>query len=94
MINALVKAGANPNESLPTGKTNLMLAARTGSVEAINALIDAGASVNAKESLRGTTALMWAATKLIHRPSGVAQAWCGLSHAFQSDSTRSWPGAG
>jgi ankyrin repeat protein len=38
-----------------------MLAARTGSVEAINALVDAGANVNAKETLRGTTALMWAA---------------------------------
>src|SRR6185295_5358347 len=61
MIAALVKGGADPNEALPTGKTDLMLAARTGSAEAIHALIDAGAKINAKESLRGTTALMWAA---------------------------------
>ncbi len=38
-----------------------MAAARTGNVEAIKVLIDHGANVNAKETLRGTTPLMWAA---------------------------------
>ena len=38
-----------------------MVAARTGNVDAIKVLLDHGAEVNAKETLRGTTALMWAA---------------------------------
>jgi ankyrin repeat protein len=39
----------------------LMLAARNGNPHAIRVLLAAGADVNAKENLRGTTALMWAA---------------------------------
>ena len=38
-----------------------MLAARNGNPDAIKALLDGGANLNAKETLRGTTALMWAA---------------------------------
>jgi ankyrin repeat protein len=38
-----------------------MLAARTGSVDAVKVLLSHGADVNANEKLRGTTALMWAA---------------------------------
>ena len=38
-----------------------MMASRTGNVEAMKVLLDRGAQVNAKETLRGTTALMWAA---------------------------------
>ena len=38
-----------------------MLAARNGNPDAIRVLIDGGAKVNARETLRGTTALMWAA---------------------------------
>ena len=38
----------------------LMLAARNGNPDAITLLIAAGVDVNAKEPLRGTTALMWA----------------------------------
>ena len=38
-----------------------MEAARTGNVEAMKVLLDHGADVNAKETLRGTTPLMWAA---------------------------------
>jgi ankyrin repeat protein len=38
-----------------------MFAARNGRVDLINRLVAAGADVNARESLRGTTALMWAA---------------------------------
>ena len=38
-----------------------MTAARTGVAEAVNALLAHGADVNAKESWRGQTALMWAA---------------------------------
>jgi ankyrin repeat protein len=38
----------------------LMLASRNGNPDAVKALITAGADVNAKEPIRGTTALMWA----------------------------------
>ena len=38
-----------------------MMASRTGNVAAMTVLLDRGAEVNAKETLRGTTALMWAA---------------------------------
>ena len=69
MIAALVKAGADPNEPLPTGKTNLMLAARNGNPDALKALLDGGANINAKETLRGTTALMWAADEAHPAPS-------------------------
>ena len=55
------KAGADPNEKLPLGRTPLMVASRTGNVEAMKVLLDHGADVNAKETLRGTTPLMWAA---------------------------------
>ena len=37
MIAALLKAGADANEKLPLGRSPLMIAARTGNVEAIRA---------------------------------------------------------
>jgi ankyrin repeat protein len=40
-----------------------MMASRTGNVGAMRVLLDHGAEVNAKEPLRGTTALMWAAAQ-------------------------------
>ena len=49
------------DEALPRGETPLMMASRTGNVAAMKVLLDRGAQVNAKETLRGTTALMWAA---------------------------------
>ncbi len=63
MTERLLKAGADPNERGPNGETPLMMAARTGNVDVMKALLDSGAVVNAKESLRGTTALMWAAAE-------------------------------
>ena len=38
-----------------------MLAARNGNPDAVKVLIEGGAKVNVRESVRGTTALMWAA---------------------------------
>jgi len=66
-----LKAGADPNVPvLSHGETALMLAARTGDVEAIRLLLDYGADAEAKDALRGTTALMWAAAQ--EHPAAVA----------------------
>lgn len=59
MVQRLLQAGANPNAKgvrIPP----LMICARTGSVEAVRALIGRKADVNAREPLREQTALMWA----------------------------------
>src|SRR5207247_8783942 len=56
-------AGAHPNTAVPGGGTVVMTAARTGSVEVLRVLIARGANVNASESTRGQTALMWAAAE-------------------------------
>src|ERR1041384_3884061 len=61
MIEKLLKAGADVNEPGPNGESPLMLAARSGNVDAIKVLIDHKADVNGKDKLRGTTPLMWAA---------------------------------
>ncbi len=60
MIDKLLKNGADANDSGPQGETPLMLVARTGNLDAIRLLLDHHADVNAKDKLRGTTALMWA----------------------------------
>jgi len=60
MIDRLLRAGANPNAALLNGETPLMSASRTGSLEAVRLLIARGAQVNAKETARNQTALMWA----------------------------------
>lgn len=65
MIEKLLKAGADANQLGPEGETPLMLAARSGSLDAMRVLLDHHADVNAKEKLRGTTALMWA-TEQVH----------------------------
>jgi ankyrin repeat protein len=61
---ALLEAHADPklaDASLSDGQTLLMLAARTGKVDAVQSLVRHGADVNAHEQRMGTTALMWAA---------------------------------
>jgi len=64
MIERLIKAGADPNESLSKFQdTALMFAARTGKADAIKVLVDNGAQVNAVETWGGTTPLMWAVSE-------------------------------
>lgn len=61
LIALLLDAGASAADAFRNGETPLMMAARTGNVAAIDLLVERGAGVDAREELRGTTALMWAA---------------------------------
>jgi ankyrin repeat protein len=63
IVEKLLKAGADPDAASETGVTPLMEAARTGSLGVAKALIEHEANVNAKESDRQQTALMWAAAQ-------------------------------
>jgi len=61
LVGRLLDAGADPEAPNADGQTALMLAARAGALDVAKALVEHGASVNAKETWRGQTALMWAA---------------------------------
>jgi len=61
MVERLLAAGADARQRGANGETMVMLAARNGNPAVIKRLVGAGGDVNAKEPLRGTTALMWAA---------------------------------
>ena len=63
MVETLLAAGADARTALPSGETALMAAARTGKHDAVRALVSRGADPNAREHLRGQTALMWAAAE-------------------------------
>jgi ankyrin repeat protein len=63
LVEALLKAGADVNATSPEGATPLMTAARVGQPEVLRMLLSHGAreSVDAQESWKGQSALMWAA---------------------------------
>jgi uncharacterized protein len=61
IVARLLKAGADAKQLGPNNETMVMLAARNGNPATIKLLAGAGVNVNAKEPVRGTTALMWAA---------------------------------
>ena len=63
VLEKLLKAGADPNTLLTDGMTPLMVIARTTNVAAARLLLDHGANVNARESQKNQTALMWAAAQ-------------------------------
>jgi ankyrin repeat protein len=63
LIEMLLEAGADANTATAEGETVLMTAARTGIAPAVKVLLDHGANPNLRESYRGQSALMWAASE-------------------------------
>jgi ankyrin repeat protein len=61
LVRLLLDAHADPNSPNQDNQTALMLASSLGSLQIAQLLIGKGANVNAVESFRGQTALMWAA---------------------------------
>jgi ankyrin repeat protein len=60
LVIQVLQAGADPNVGNDDDQMPLMLAARTGSMPMVEALVKAGAKVNTREKFRGQSALMWA----------------------------------
>jgi ankyrin repeat protein len=60
VIRKLLDAGADPNAADPSGETALMTATRSGSIDAVKALLQHGADVKAKDAVTQQTPLMWA----------------------------------
>ncbi len=63
IIALLLKAGADAESPTDYDQTALMAVARTGNLESARLLLEAGAAVDARETWRGQTALMWAAAQ-------------------------------
>src|SRR5690606_26318641 len=63
LIKKLLKAGADPESPNADGQTALMIVARSNNVKAAEVLIKAGADVNATETWKGQTAVIWAAAQ-------------------------------
>ena len=61
LVTLLLNAHADPNSPNQDNQTALMLASSIGSLKIAQLLVKHGANVNAVESFRGQTALMWAA---------------------------------
>jgi uncharacterized protein len=59
----LIAAGVGANTTGPEGETALHTCAHTGNVEAAKVLLAHGASINAGDSWRGQTPLMWASAQ-------------------------------
>ena len=63
IVERLLASGAVPNAASEAGMTPLMEASRTGNLDGVLALLAYGADVNARESSRGQTVLMWAVSQ-------------------------------
>lgn len=60
LVDALLTAGADANRALPSGETPLMTAGKAGKAGTIPLLAAHKARVDATETIKGQTALMWA----------------------------------
>jgi ankyrin repeat protein len=63
VVERLLDAGVSPNATGPFGETALHTCAHAGQVEAAKVLIARGAVIDAGDSWRGQTPLMWAAAQ-------------------------------
>ena len=63
IVERLLKAGVSANLTGPLGETALHTCARAGHVAAAKVLVTRGASLNAGDSWRGQTPIMWAAAQ-------------------------------
>jgi ankyrin repeat protein len=63
VVEHLLKAGVSANATGPLGETALHTCAHTGNAEAAKALLARGAKVDAGDTWRGQTPLMWAAAQ-------------------------------
>ncbi len=66
LLRRLLGIGVDPDDprhAVNAGETPLLAAARSGQVEAVDVLLDAGANVDAQETWNGQSALMWAAAE-------------------------------
>ena len=62
LVTVLLDAGADPGLA-PTGEAPLLTCARTGAAAAVRALLSRGADIDAADTWRGQTPLMWAAAE-------------------------------
>ncbi len=63
IVKLLLDAGADADSPNADGMTALLAVARTGNVEAAKLLLEHGATVYARETFGGQTALMWASAR-------------------------------
>ena len=63
VVERLIAAGVSANTTGPEGETALHTCAHSGNVDAAKVLLAHGASINAGDSWRGQTPLMWAAAQ-------------------------------
>src|SRR5262245_19984142 len=63
VVERLLSAGVSANATGPEGETALHTCAHTGNVDAAKVLLAHGASIDAGDSWRGQTPLMWAAAR-------------------------------
>src|SRR5262245_12399309 len=61
VVDLLLARGADPNAADRLGTTPLMLAAHSGDAKTVALLLDGGADLDARETAKGETALMFAA---------------------------------
>ena len=83
IVDRLLKAGADVKATGPNGESMIMYAARNGRPETLRLLIEAGGDVNARERVRGTTALMWAVAQKNAKAVEVLLA-AGADHSAKS----------
>jgi ankyrin repeat protein len=85
LVRRLLKTGANPSQANDYGATPLSEAAVVGNVDVLKALLDAGATVDARNA--GQTALM-----VVARTSNVEAARLLIKRGADVNATESWRG--